>query len=87
MTRGDTALQGRVHDRVPRRPVVEWTFSAKGAVTSEAAVSNGIAVFGNDEGAVATYASSSALILREFHATNILSSRPGRIRLERALSN
>ena len=52
MTRGGTALQGRVRDRVPRRPVVEWTFSAKGAVTSEAAVSNGLAVFGNDEGAV-----------------------------------
>ena len=52
MTRGGKALQGRVSDRVPRQPVVEWTFSAKGAVTSEAAISNGLMVFGNDEGAV-----------------------------------
>ena len=52
MTRGGKALQGRVSDRVPRQPVVEWTFSTKGAVTSEAAISNGLMVFGNDEGAV-----------------------------------
>ena len=52
MTRGGKELQGRVADRVPRQPVVEWTFSAKGAVTSEAAVSNGVVVFGTDEGLV-----------------------------------
>lgn len=52
MTRGGKELQGRVRDRVVQQPVVEWTFSAKGAVTSEAAISNGIVVFGNDEGAV-----------------------------------
>ena len=52
MTRGGKALQGRVHDRVPRQPVVDWTFSVKGAVTSEAALSNGMIVFGCDDGAV-----------------------------------
>lgn len=52
MTRGGMALQGTVRDPVPRQPVVEWTFSAKGAVTSEAAVSNGVVVFGTDEGVV-----------------------------------
>lgn len=52
MTRGGAALHGRVHDRVPRAPVVEWTFAAQGAVTSEAAISNGLVVFGNAEGAV-----------------------------------
>jgi outer membrane protein assembly factor BamB len=52
MARGGKELQGRVHDRVLRQAVVEWTFSTKGAVTSEAAISNGVVVFGNDEGAV-----------------------------------
>jgi len=52
MTRGGKALQGRVADRVPRQPAVEWTVPVKGAVTSEAAVSNGLIVFGTDEGAV-----------------------------------
>jgi outer membrane protein assembly factor BamB len=52
MTRGGVALQGRVHDRVPRQPAVAWTFAAKGAVTSEAVVANGLIVFGTDEGAV-----------------------------------
>ncbi|MCX6877487.1 MAG: PQQ-binding-like beta-propeller repeat protein [Verrucomicrobia bacterium] len=52
MARGGKELQGRVHDRVPQQPVVEWTFTAKGAVTSEAAVANGVLVFGTDEGMV-----------------------------------
>jgi outer membrane protein assembly factor BamB len=52
MTRGGRELQGRVRDRVPQHPVVEWTFAAKGAVTTEAAVSNGLVVFGTGEGAV-----------------------------------
>ncbi len=52
MTRGRKELQGRVPDRVPRQPVVEWTFAAKGAVSSEAAVANGVIVFGTDEGLV-----------------------------------
>lgn len=52
VTRGGKELQGRVHDPVPRQAVVEWTFSAMGAVTSEAAISNGMVVFGNDEGLV-----------------------------------
>ena len=50
MTRGGKQLQGRVPGPVPRQPVVEWTFRAKGAVTSEAAVANGVLVFGTDEG-------------------------------------
>ncbi|MEI8036921.1 MAG: PQQ-binding-like beta-propeller repeat protein [Verrucomicrobiota bacterium] len=52
MTRGGRELQGRVHDLVPRQPVVEWAFAAKGAVASEVAVSNGLMVFGTGEGAV-----------------------------------
>ena len=52
MTRGGKELQGRVHDRVPQRPVVEWSLRVKGAVTSEAAVANGVLVFGTDEGTV-----------------------------------
>ena len=52
MTRGGRELQGRVHDVVPRQPSVEWTFAAKGAVTSEVAVANGLLVFGTDAGAV-----------------------------------
>ncbi len=52
MTRGGRGLQGRVAERVPRHPVVEWTFAAKGAVSSEAAVSDGVIVFGTDEGMV-----------------------------------
>lgn len=52
MARGGKQLQGRVPGRVPRHVAVEWTFAAKGAVTSEAAVANGLVVFGNDEGAV-----------------------------------
>jgi outer membrane protein assembly factor BamB len=52
MTRGGKGLQGRVHDRVPQRPVVEWTFRAKGSVTSEAAVANGVIVFGSDSGMI-----------------------------------
>jgi len=52
MTRGGKALQGRVHDKVPRQPVVAWTFAAKAAVTSEAAIANGLLVFGNEEGVV-----------------------------------
>lgn len=50
MTRGERSLQGRVHDRVPRQPLIEWTFVIKGAVTSEAAISNGLVVFGTDDG-------------------------------------
>ncbi len=52
MTRGGKELQGRVAGPVPRQPVVEWTFRAKGAVTSEAAVADGVLVFGSDEGNV-----------------------------------
>lgn len=52
MARGGRQLHGRVADRVPRQVAVEWTFAAKGAVTSEAAVSNGLVVFGTAEGAV-----------------------------------
>ena len=52
ITRGGKALQGRVHDPVLRHPVVEWTFAAKDAVTSEAAISNEVIVFGNTAGAV-----------------------------------
>ena len=52
MTRGGKELQGRVHDLVPQQAVLEWTFSAKGAVTSEAAVANGLLVFGDTEGIV-----------------------------------
>ncbi len=51
-TRGGKELQGRVRDLVPRRPVVEWKFSAEGAVASEAAVAQGVIVFGDDEGIV-----------------------------------
>ena len=52
MTRGGPQLQGRVPGPVPRQPVVEWTYRAKGAVSSEAAVANGLLVFGTDEGNV-----------------------------------
>ena len=52
MTRGGKSLRGQVDGPVPRQPALEWTFSVKGAVTSEAAVSNGLIVFGTDEGAV-----------------------------------
>ncbi len=52
MTRGGKELQGRVHDRVTQHPVVEWSYRVKGAVTSEAAVANGVLVFGTDEGTV-----------------------------------
>ena len=52
VTRGGKHLQGRVHDRVPQHPVIEWSFSSKGAITSEAAVAQGTIVFGNDEGIV-----------------------------------
>jgi outer membrane protein assembly factor BamB len=52
MTRGGKELQGRVYDLVPRQAALEWTFSAKGAVTSEAAVANGVLVFGDAEGSV-----------------------------------
>ena len=52
MTRGGKQLQGRVPGPVPRQPVVDWTFRTKGAVSSEAAVANGLLVFGSDEGNV-----------------------------------
>jgi outer membrane protein assembly factor BamB len=52
MTRGGVALQGRVRDRVPLQPVVEWTFRLKGAVTTEAVLADGVLVLGNDEGVV-----------------------------------
>ena len=56
MTRGGKQLQGRVSGPVPRSPVVEWTFRTKGAVTSEAAVADGVLVFGTDEGTVVAVA-------------------------------
>jgi outer membrane protein assembly factor BamB len=52
MTRGGTSLQGTVRDRVPQQPSVEWTFNSKAPITSEVVISNGLAVFGNGEGAV-----------------------------------
>jgi len=52
VTRGGVGLTGRVHDRVLRRPEVEWSFSVKGAVSSEAAVGQGVIVFGDDEGVI-----------------------------------
>jgi outer membrane protein assembly factor BamB len=52
VTRGGAGLGGRVHDRVPRRPEVEWSFSVKGAVCSEVAVGQGVIVFGDDEGVI-----------------------------------
>lgn len=52
MARGAKELQGRVKDPVPRNPAITWTFRAKGAVSSEAAIANGLIVFGTDEGQV-----------------------------------
>ncbi len=52
MVRGSKELQGRVHDPVPRNPLVSWTFRAKGAISSEAALGNGLIVFGTDEGLI-----------------------------------
>jgi outer membrane protein assembly factor BamB len=51
-TRGGHALQGRVNDRVPRDPAVEWSFMAKAPITSEAAVARGVIVFGDGDGIV-----------------------------------
>lgn len=50
MTRGGGSLQGRVHDRVPHKVAIAWTFAVKGAITSEAAIADGVAVFGDDQG-------------------------------------
>jgi outer membrane protein assembly factor BamB len=50
MTRG--GLQGRVSDRVPRRPQLEWSFPAGAPVTSEVVMAEGVMVFGDDEGVI-----------------------------------
>lgn len=52
MTRGGTQLQGRVPGPALRQPVIEWTVQVKGAITSEAAVAEGVVVFGNVEGVI-----------------------------------
>lgn len=52
MTRGGPQLQGRVPGPAPRQPAVEWTMQIKRAITSEAAVAEGVVVFGDIEGVI-----------------------------------
>lgn len=52
MTRGGPQLQGRVPGPALRRPAVEWTVQVKSAITSEAAVAEGVVTFGDIEGVI-----------------------------------
>lgn len=52
LTRGGGDLSGRVACKVPRGPAVDWTFAAGAAVTSEAAMADGVVVFGDEDGNV-----------------------------------
>lgn len=51
-TRGGGGLSGRVCAAVPEGPEVEWTYQAGSAITSEAAVAEGVIVFGCEDGGV-----------------------------------
>lgn len=51
MTRGGTT-DGALDDPVPRNPVVEWTFQADCAVTTEVTVAEGLMVFGDENGGI-----------------------------------
>ncbi|MBN8458436.1 MAG: PQQ-binding-like beta-propeller repeat protein [Verrucomicrobia bacterium] len=52
MTRGGGGLTGRVAGPAPRMPSVEWTFANGSPVTSEAAVGEGLIVFGDGDGSI-----------------------------------
>lgn len=59
MARGGGRLNGRVAAPVPRQPTVEWTFQNAAAITSEAAVADGVVVFGDAEGGIHAVAAES----------------------------
>jgi len=50
MPRGGVTLQGRVRDRVPRRPVVAWTKTLGSPVTSAAGIAGGVVYVGTIDG-------------------------------------
>lgn len=52
MARGGAQLQGRVHDPVPRGPVVEWSLRASEQALAEPAFGGGMLVFGDATGTV-----------------------------------
>ncbi|MCF7731930.1 MAG: PQQ-binding-like beta-propeller repeat protein [Akkermansiaceae bacterium] len=52
MSRGGGRLNGRVAGPAPRQPVIEWTFQNTAAITSEAAIAEGLIVFGDTEGGI-----------------------------------
>ena len=52
MTRGGGAMDGRVLDRVPQRPKVEWSVAVGAAVTSEVALAEGVMVLGDENGGI-----------------------------------
>lgn len=52
MARGGVGVHGRVHDRVPRNPSIAWTHRVATAITTEVALADGLAVFGDDAGVI-----------------------------------
>lgn len=52
MTRGAPSLSGRVNAPAPAAPSIEWTYQAGAAITSEAAIADGLIVVGDDDGAI-----------------------------------
>ncbi|MCU0780844.1 MAG: PQQ-binding-like beta-propeller repeat protein, partial [Akkermansiaceae bacterium] len=52
MTRGEPTLSGRVRAPAPVAPTIEWTYRAGTAITSEAAIADGLIVVGDDNGGI-----------------------------------
>lgn len=50
--RGGIELQGRVHDRVPRNPQIEWSVELDGPIIADAAIANGTVFVGSIMGTV-----------------------------------
>ncbi|MDA0765869.1 MAG: PQQ-binding-like beta-propeller repeat protein, partial [Verrucomicrobia bacterium] len=52
LPRGGLELQGRVHDRVPRKLEVAWTFTADAGIIAAAAIADGVVYVGSVWGTV-----------------------------------
>jgi eukaryotic-like serine/threonine-protein kinase len=76
MTRGGPALSGNAPGKVPLRPAVQWTFTANGPVTAEAAIAGGRVFVGTGKGTLHCLAVDSGKELWRFETKDAIHAAP-----------
>ena len=76
MTRGGPALSGSAPVKVPRTPVMAWTFAASGPVSAEAAIANGRVYVGTVKGVLHVLAADSGKEVWQFEAKDEIAAAP-----------